>query len=110
MRPHQLIEAFPDGNVTVWKKAARELTEKVGTYRFEEQSVGINRYYQAAVANQRIDRAIKTQKFAVDKNCEYAAVVNGTQYLIKRFQIKPERNVYIIELQSITVPMKEAQA
>ena len=62
MRPNQKVETFPDGIVDVYVEANRTIgTEPIVRLRFEEQSVGIRRYYesQESTAGNRIDRKVR---------------------------------------------------
>lgn len=109
MRPSQKVETFPDGVVEVYAESGRTLGALVATLRFEEQSVGISRYYQAqAVSSSQIDRVIKvphTNK--VDRmNIVLVKTEDDRQYRIQRIQEKPERGVDLWELQSIQVTIK----
>ena len=64
MRPSQQVETFPDGVVEVYEEANRTIGALRVRLRFEELSVGVNRYYQAqtSVATNRIDRVIKVPR------------------------------------------------
>lgn len=110
MRPSQKVETFPDGVVEVYAEDKRALGALLVTLRFEEQSVGINRYYQAqaSISSNRIDRVIKvphTNK--VDRmNIVLVKTEDDRQYRIQRIQEKPERGVDLWELQSIQVTIK----
>ena len=114
MRPSQKVETFPDGVVEVYEESSRTLGSLIVTLRFEEQSVGINRYYQAqaSVSSNRIDRVIKvphTNK--VDRmNIVLVKTEDDRQYRIQRIQEKPERGVDLWELQSIQVEIKKETA
>lgn len=111
MRPSQKVETFPDGVVEVYEESNRTLGALRVTLRFEEQSVGINRYYQAqaSVSTNRIDRVIKvphTNK--VDRmNIVLVKTEDDRQYRIHRIQEKPERGVDLWELQSVAVSIKK---
>ena len=112
MRPSQKVEVFPDGIVEVYAETGRVLGAKKGTFRFEELSVGINRYYQAqaSVSSNRIDRLIKVPHNAIVDRMDIVLVVteDSRQYRIGRIQEKPERGVDLWELQSVAVAIKEA--
>lgn len=111
MRPSQRVETFPDGVVEVYEETNRRIGALRVTLRFEEQSVGISRYYQAqaSVATNRIDRVIKvphTNK--VDRmNIVLVTTEDDRQYRIQRIQEKPERGVDFWELQSVAVALKK---
>ena len=107
MRPNQKVETFPDGVVEVYAEANRKIGELKVLLRFEEQSVGINRYYQAqaSVSSNRIDRVIKVPHTNIVDRMDIVLVKteDNRQYRIYRIQEKPERNVDLWELQSVQV-------
>lgn len=111
MRPSQKVETFPDGIVEVYTEANRTIGELRARLRFEEQSVGVTRYYQAqsAVATNRIDRVIKVPHTnLVDRmNIVLVKSEDDRQYRIQRIQEKPERGVDLWELQAVTVSIKK---
>lgn len=110
MRPSQKVETFPDGVVEVYGEANRRLGELKARLRFEEQSVGINRYYQAqaSVASSRIDRVIKVPHTYLADRLDIVLVIteDARQYRIQRIQEKPERGIDLWELQSVQVSIK----
>ena len=111
MRHSQKVESFPDGIVEVYGESGRTLGEKKATFRFEEQSVGINRYYQAqtSVSSNRVDRLIKVPhtKDIVDRmDIVLVKTEDDRQYRIRRIQIKPERGVELWELESVAVSIR----
>ena len=109
MRAGQKIETYPDGVVILYAPAeGRKVGVRKGVLHFEEQSVGVNRYYQAkaSVETDRIDRVIKVPHTAL-ASVQDIAVVDGRQYRIKRIQVKPERGVDLWELQSVQVSIAE---
>lgn len=107
MRPSQKVETFPDGVVEVYAEANRKIGRLKASLRFEEQSVGINRYYQAqaSVSSNRIDRVIKVPHTNIVDRMDIVLVKSedNRQYRIYRIQKKPERNVDFWELQSVQV-------
>lgn len=113
MRPMQRTETFPDGAVDVYADAG---SRKLGAFkvrlRYEKQSVGVNRFYQAneSIAGNRIDRLIKVPHTLLVDRMDIAVMVaeDNRQYRIKRIQEKPERGVDLWELEVIQVAMKEA--
>ena len=109
MRPSQKVETFPDGIVEVYAEANRTIGELLVTLRFEEQSVGVTRYYQTAVASNRIDRVIKVPHTNLVNRMNIVLVKseNDRQYRIQRIQEKPERGVDLWELQSVAVSIKK---
>ena len=109
MRPAQKVETFPDGICDVYTEEGRSLGKKKITLRYERQSVGVNRYYQAqAISSNRIDRVIKVPH--TDKVNRMDIVImrteDGRQYRIQRIQEKPERGVDLWELQSVQVAIR----
>lgn len=108
MRPEQEIETFPDGGVDIYAENGRKLGDKKIYLRFEEKTVGVNRFYQqqASVVTGRIDRVIKVPHTNAISALDIAVVRNdGKQYRILRIQEKPEKGVDLLELQSVTVAM-----
>ncbi len=105
MRPKQQVETFPDGVVDVYVQENRRLGAKKATLRFEEQSVGVRRFYEAgALASNRIDRLIKVPHTKLVDRLDIVVVrSDGRQYRIERIQTKPERGVDLWELQSVQV-------
>lgn len=113
MRHSQRIEAFPDGIVDIYREKNRKVGERVVSLRFEEQSVGVRRFYQAqvSVAGSQIDRLIKVPHTGLVDRLDIAVIQSmgdRRQYRINRIQHKPERDVDILELQSVQVSIKEA--
>lgn len=109
MRPGQKIEEYPDGVVDVYAENGRKLGMQKATFRFEEQSVGVNRYYSAenSVSSNRIDRVIKVPHTTGIVDRMDIAIVRSAddsrQYRILRMQVKPERGVELWELQSVQI-------
>ncbi len=108
MRPSQKVETFPDGVVAIRSEEDRRLGPVKATLRFEEQSVGVNRFYSAqeSVAGSRIDRVIKVPHTPIPDRLDIA-IIGGVQYRINRIQYKPERRVDLFELASVPVAIKE---
>lgn len=110
MRARQKIETFPDGVLTVYAAAdGRKVGVRKCVLHFEEQSVGVNRYYQAkaAVETDRIDRVLKVPHTALVSAQDIAVLTDGRQYRIMRIQGKPERGVDLWELRSVQVTIPE---
>lgn len=109
--PRQQVEVFPDGAVKIYAAKDRRLGGLKISLRYQDQSVGVVRYYSAenSADGNRIDRVIKvphTDKvnrmdIAVDQK-------DGRQYRITRIQAKPESGVDLYDLESVTVQIKEA--
>lgn len=108
MRPGQKVETFPDGCVKIYAAADGR---KVGDFKlklnYEQQSVGVNRYYQAqtSVKSVKVDRLIKVPHTKIVSEMDIA-IINSDQYRIARIQQKPERSVDLLELQSVQVLME----
>lgn len=113
MRPEQKVETFPDGVVDVYEEANRTLGARLASLRYEKQSVGVNRYYQAtaSVATNRIDRVIKVPRTGKVNRMNIAVfrTEDGGQYRILRIQEKPERGVELWELQSVAVAIRKGE-
>lgn len=112
MRPGQKVETFPDGIVGVYKDEGRKLGTFKGQLRFEQQSVGVNRFYtsETSVSGNRIDRVIKVPHTTIANRLDIVVVLTEDplrQYRILRIQEKPERSVDLWELQSVAVSIKK---
>ncbi len=106
MRASQKIETFQDGYIEIYKEEGRKITQKKGVLPFEEQSVGVNRYYKSniAIEGSRIDRMVKVPKNPITSRLDVVTVSGeDNQYRINRIQEKPERGVLLLELQSVQV-------
>lgn len=114
MRPQQKVETFPDGIAEIYAENGRKLGELRGKLRFEQQSVGINRFYSAqdSVAGNTIDRVIKVPHTNLANRMDIVIISSGDsgQYRIKRIQEKPERGVDLWELQSVQVAIKREES
>lgn len=111
MRPQQKVETFSDGIVSIYAENGRKIGKLKGNLRFEQQSVGINRFYSAqdSVAGNSIDRVIKVPHTNMADRMDIAVIASGKetlQYRIKRIQEKPERGVDLWELQSVQVSIR----
>lgn len=116
MRPTQQVEIYPDGIADIYAEAdGRKLGRQKASFRFEEQSVGVNRYYSAenSVSSNRIDRVIKVPRTTgiVDRMdiVVLRSANDSRQYRILRIQVKPERGVALWELQSVQVTMQRSE-
>lgn len=104
-RPNQKIDVFPDGKLTVYKvdKSKRKLIEKKGTLRFENRSVGIDRYYtgNTDVDTTRLDSLVKVPRVPfVDVNDIVLVAGSSKQFWVTRIQLLPERDVFLLELKT----------
>lgn len=111
MRPGQKVETYPDGTLEVYKDAGRSLGDLVVALRFEEQSVGVNRFYQSqmSVSSNRIDRLVKVPHTGKVNRMDIVLVKteDNRQYRIQRIQEKPERGVDLWELESVQVAIRK---
>ena len=104
-RPDQRVDVFPDGKLTVYKvdKSKRKLIEKKGTLRFENRSVGIDRYYtcNTDVDTVRLDSLVKVPRVSfVDVNDIVLVAGSNKQFWVTRIQLLPERDVFLLELKT----------
>lgn len=111
MRPNQKVETFPDGIVDVYAEGnKRDLGDYKASFRFERQSVGVTRFYQAqlSVSSNQIDRMIKVPHNNIVDRMDIAVLrtEDDRQYWIKRIQEKPERGVDLWELQAVQIAMR----
>ena len=111
MRPGQKVETFPDGTLEVYRDAGRTLGDLIAVLRFEKQSVGVNRFYQAqmSVSSNRIDRMVKVPHTGKVNRMDIVLVKteDNRQYRIQRIQEKPERGVDLWELESVQVAIRK---
>jgi hypothetical protein len=52
------FEAFNDGVACICKVSGRKITGDKGSVRFGIRTVGVQRYYEAKVASEKVDRVI----------------------------------------------------
>ena len=111
MRHSQKVETFPDGTLEVYRDAGRVLGDLVIVLRFEEQSVGVNRFYQSqmSISSNRIDRLVKVPHTGKANRMDIVLVKTEDyrQYRIQRIQEKPERGVELWELESVQVAIRK---
>lgn len=107
----QKVEAFPDGKVDIFEPGkGRTVGAKKISLRYEEQSVGVRRFYEAGALNgNRIDRMIKVPHNKLVNRLDIAVAIDGRQYRIERIQEKPERGVDLYELQSIQITLSGSE-
>jgi len=108
MRPIQKTETFPDGIVDIYAEDNRTVGDKKCSLRFEDQTIGIQRYYEArnSVKSYTIALVIKVHHTTLFNELDLA-VIEGRQYRIRRIQPKPERGVDLLELESVKVKVRE---
>ncbi|MBR1701941.1 MAG: hypothetical protein IJ716_08295 [Lachnospiraceae bacterium] len=110
MRPSQTVETYPDGIVDVYADAKRTIGALKVSLRYEKQTIGVRRYYQAqtSVASNRIDRVIKVPHTNKVDRMDIAVMrtEDNRQYRILRIQEKPERGVDLWELQAVQVEIR----
>lgn len=114
MRPEQRVETFPDGIVEVYTQTNRTLGDKKARLRYEKQTVGIRRYYeaQASAAGSTVDRVIKVPHTNLVAQNDIAVMTteDNKQYRIIRIQEKFERGVDLWELQNVQVKIRSAES
>ena len=108
MRPIQKTETFPDGIVDIYAEDNRTVGDKKCNLRFEDKTIGIQRYYEArnSVKSYTIAMVIKVHHTTLFNELDLA-VIEGRQYRIRRIQHKPERGVDFLELESVKVKVRE---
>lgn len=109
--PRQQVEVFPDGAVKIYSAKDRRLGGLKLTLRYQEQSVGVIRYYSAenSTDGNRIDRVIKVPHTGKVNRMDIAVdEKDSRQYRITRIQEKPESGVDLLDLESVAVQIKEA--
>jgi hypothetical protein len=112
MKQNETPEVFNSGIVDVYPQDNRRLGQRKLRLRFQQQSVGVRRYYQAqtSIAGNRIDRLIKVPATGQAERMDIAVIASASprrQYRILRIQEKPERGVELWELQSVQVAIGE---
>lgn len=111
MRPQQKVETYPDGIVDIYADGdGRTAGPHIVTLRFENKTIGIQRYYDAqnSVKSYTIALVIKVHHTALFSEMDYA-VIGSRQYRIRKIQTIPERGVDLLELESVKVKIvKEA--
>lgn len=113
MRPSQKVETYPDGIVDIYASAeGRKAGPQKGSFRFEAQTVGVNRYYQSrlSVAGNKVDRLIKVPTNHIINRMDIAVIRgSGDQYRIAKVETKPERGVDLLELESVQVVIRNEE-
>ena len=108
MRPLQKVETYPDGVLDVYAEENRTVGEKKGTFRFENKTIGIQRYYEAKNSIKSYTIALVLKVHHTDIISELDLVLIGDrQYRIRRIQYIPERGVDLLELESVKVKVRE---
>lgn len=94
----EITQNFNDGVVTIYEQkdegrpgyqAQIALTKKI-QLRFEEQKLGIQRFYSAAQNQQRIERVIRVPRTEKVNAQDVAKTHDGKQYRIELVQLVPE--------------------
>jgi hypothetical protein len=113
MRPNQKVETYPDGIVDIYAGAeGRKVGQKKGSFRFEAQTLGVNRYYQSrlSVAGNKVDRLIKVPANRIINRMDIAVIRgSGEQYRIIKIETKHERGVDLLELESVQVTIRNEE-
>lgn len=94
----EITQNFNDGVVTIYEqkdegrpgyRAQIVLSKKI-QLRFEEQKLGIQRFYSAAQNQQRIERVIRVPRTEKVNAQDVAKTHDGKQYRIELVQLVPE--------------------
>lgn len=96
-RPHesQITQNYNDGIVTIYGvkdaaqpgyKPVQTLKQKV-VLRYDEQRLGIQRYYAAKQNQVEIQRVIRTQRLTAVSTQDIAVTEDGKQYAINLIQV-----------------------
>jgi len=90
------IQTFNDGVISVYSiesvdNGSETLELKQKNLRFNERTVGINRYYRAKQDNVEITKVIRTPRLQKISTQDVVRFLNGEQYYIRR--IVPPENV-----------------
>ena len=110
MRPTQKVETYPDGILDVYARGdGRTTGDKLATLRFENKTIGIQRYYEAqnSVKSYTIALVLKVHHTTLFNELDYVAI-GDRQYRIRKIQYIPERGVDLLELESVKVTIKAA--
>ncbi len=110
MRPQQKTETFPDGKVEIYANGEKHTYgPKKATLRFENKTIGIQRYYDAqnSIKSYTVALVIKVHHTTLFNEMDYA-VIGSRQYRIRKIQYITERGVDLLELESVKVSLKEA--
>ena len=110
MRPLQKVETYPDGIVDIYAKGdGRTTGDKKAHLRYENKTIGIQRYYEAAnsVKSYTIALVIKVHHTTLFNEMDYA-VIDDKQYRIRKIQNLPEKGSDLLELESVKVTIKAA--
>lgn len=108
MRPTQKVETYPDGILDVYERGdGRTTGDKLATLRFENKTIGIQRYFDAqnSVKSYTIALVLKVHHTALFNELDYV-VIGDKQYRIRKIQYIPERGVDLLELESVKVTIK----
>ena len=109
MRPEQKVETYPDGVLDIYAETkGRNVGEKKAHLRFENKTIGIQRYYEAqnSVKGYTIALVLKVHHTGLVSELDIA-VIGDRQYRIRKIQYIPERGVDLLELESVKVTIKE---
>lgn len=109
MRPKQKVETYPDGKVEIYSEDNRTLGAQKGVLRFENKTIGIQRYYEAknSVKSYTIALVIKVHHTELVNELDIA-IINDRQYRVRKIQYIPERGVDLLELESVKVKVRDA--
>lgn len=108
MRPNQKVETFPDGILDVYERGdGRTTGDKLATLRFENKTIGIQRYFDAknSVKSYTIALVLKVPHTTLYNEMDYV-VIGDRQYRIRKIQYITDRGVDFLELESVKVTIK----
>lgn len=82
------FETFNDGILDICETKERSIVKtRLANVRFGNRTVGVTRFYQAKVADEKIDRMVVVP-WIPEFSAEDMIIINGTQYVIKQIQEK----------------------
>lgn len=117
-RPNNTVsQMFNDGLVSLYDvadaaepgyKPVRDLTLKV-TLAFEEQRVGVARFYRSAQAQARIEKVLRVPQSGVPIKAQDAATVTGSDLVYRIEQVQSVPDVYPASLDlALSCPDQDA--
>ncbi len=107
MKPQTLTQTFNSGIVNVYSVGniadpgdmPREgLTLKAGPLRYDERTVGMNRFWAAMQNQVKVDMVIRAPRIDAISTHDIAIPVDGTQYEIKQVQYPPDVEPPVMDL------------
>lgn len=94
----EITQGYNDGLVTVYTQTDSakpgyqpvEKLEKKAQLRYEERRMGIQRYYAAAQAQQRVERVLRIPRTGLVNSQDIAETEDGRRYRIELVQSVPD--------------------